>query len=437
MTVPVTVDDFIELKLVHEVHTSERRSFRACRRRWNWLFNKGYYPLVTAKPLEFGVSFHKAMEVYYEPETWAWDKEVVAANAVLAFVEKCEEQKKRAIETTGHLYLDDELEGDYAERVDLGKGMLNYYFSQVAPVLDKGWKPAFVEVGFMVPVKNPETGADVIWCKCDRCWDKYSKSEAYQTKKAEVLAECRGCKNSFEEFGEAFLIEHDFKPGHWEGLPVVYAGRIDMLAQDNQGNYWIFDWKTCRNIAERYDFLYLDDQIGSYVWALKKILELPIKGFIYHEQRKGYPQPPKQNKVRRLGCLFSVAKNQDVDYEIYLKTVQEKDREAYEAGYYDEMLDYLKNEGIVYYSRHQIIKTAVELDEIERNIGLEILDIVDPALRIYPSAGRFGCSFCAFQQPCLDKNGGGDYKYVLNELYEIREPYYIRNEPSTESKGGE
>lgn len=430
-----TVDDFIDAKLVHEIHTSERRSFRACRRRWDWLFKQGYYPKVTAKPLEFGVAFHKAMEVYYEPKTWSWDREVVGARAITSFIDKCEEQKKYALETTGHLYLDDELEGDYADRVELGVGMLNYYFTQVAPILDKGWKPVFVEVGFMVPITHPETGEEAIWCKCDRCWEKFCKSEQYQEMREHCLSSCKSCAGDFNR-GEEYFVD-GLREGHWNGLPVVYAGRIDMLAVDSSGNYWIFDWKTARSIADRYEFLYLDDQIGSYVWALKKILQLPIRGFIYHEQRKGYPQPPKKNKVRRLGCIFSVAKNQDVDYKTYLETVQAEDAEAYEAGLYDEMLEYLKNEGITYYARHQIIKTTVELDEIEKNIGLEALDIVDPNLRIYPSAGRFGCNFCAFQQPCLDKNSGGDYEYVLNELYEIREPYYIRNEPSTESKGGE
>lgn len=31
-------DNMIARKLVHEVHTSERRSFRGCRRRWDWIF---------------------------------------------------------------------------------------------------------------------------------------------------------------------------------------------------------------------------------------------------------------------------------------------------------------------------------------------------------------------------------------------------------------
>lgn len=411
------VDKYIELKLVHEIHTSERRSFRACRRRWDWLFRENRYPKVTAKPLEFGVAFHAAMEVYYAPETWDWDREVVSSQAIMKFVEECEKQKAIAIEENGHLYLDGEQEEDYAERVELGRGMLTYYFTHVAPFEDQNWTPSKVEIKFMVAIPHPETG-ETLWCKCDSCWNRYV---AYARK-------------VYEETGR-----DDHAPRHlWNGLPVVYAGRLDMLAVDGDGGYWIFDWKTTRSIAENYEFLYLDDQIGSYVWALDQI-GIPVRGFVYHEQRKGYPQPPAKNKVRRLGCIFSKNKNQDTNYEMYLKTIMAEDREAYEEGLYDDMLDFLKAEGITYFARHQIHKSPTELVNIGRNIGMEALDMINPDLLVYPSPGRFGCNFCAFREPCISKNDGSDYQYTLDTMFEIKEPYYVRQEkgPSTESKGGE
>lgn len=401
---------YIDQRLVHEIHTSERRSFRGCRRRWDWIFRESYYPVITAKPLEFGTAFHLAMETYYNPDTWNWDREIVAAYAIKAFTEKCMAQKQKALNATNQVALDPDVEADYAERVLLGQGMLKYYFEQVAPTLDKGWHPVKVEIEFMVPIPHPETG-DGMWCKCDVCWNKW-----------------------FDKFSG----EPDFQDNRrgWFGLPVVYAGRLDMLAEDDAGDYWIFDWKTARNVSKDDEFLYLDDQVGSYPWALWK-LGIKVRGFIYHEQRKGFPQPPKKNKQRRLGCLFSVAKNQDVDYETYLAAIQAEDAQAYEQGYYDEMLTWLQEAGVEYYKRHQIHKSQDELLEIEQNIGWEALDMIDPNIRIYPSPGRFGCTYCAFRQPCLEKNARGDYQYALDTLFERREHYYIREEPSTESKGAE
>ena len=412
----LSVDDLIERKLVHEIHTSERKSYRACRRRWNWLFRESRYPYVTAKPLEFGSAYHLAQEVYYNPDMWNWPRDVVARYAIKVFVDKCEEQRKAFLEQTSVPYLEEEAQVDYDERVVLGQGMLKYYFFKIAPNIDAGWTPVKVEIAFMVAIPHPDT-SETMWCKCDRCWEKWVK---FKTK-------------ANHDYLTDFADKRD---PLWIGLPVVYAGRCDMLAVDSNGDYWIFDWKTTARVNVDHDeFLELDDQVLSYIWALRK-LGLPIRGFVYHEQKKAFPQPPNKNKVRRLGCIFSVSKSQDTDYETYLATIQQEDEEAYQLGYYDDFLDYLREEQIVYFRRWQIDKSPYQLQQAELNIGKEALEIIDPNLRIYPSPGRFGCTSCAFRQPCLEQNAGGDYQYALDTLYERREHYYVRNEPSTDSRGG-
>lgn len=409
----MNIDEYIENKLCHEIHTSERKSFRACRRRWDWHFRQSLYPLTTAKPLEFGVAYHVGMEAYYEPSRWDWDNDVKENLAITAFVNSCESQRKKALDQ--NIFYDDDVEADYNERVELGKGMMKYYFSNVAPKEDLGWKPVKVEIAFMIPIPNPETGEEIIWCKCDLCKEKASKYF-----------------NQVQATSDWMLDANDSV--NFKGLPVVYAGRLDMLAVDKFGNYWIFDWKTARMVSDDTEFLYLDDQIGSYVWALRK-LNLPIQGFVYHEQRKGFPQPPHENKTRRLGCKFSVAKNQEVDYDTYFTTVSREDMDAWADGCYDDMLKFLKEEGTVFYDRHQIHKSNEEIESIEYNIGLEALDIIDPGVRLYPSASRFGCKNCAFREPCMEKNSKGDYQYSLDTLFERKEHYYVRSEsgPSTES----
>src|SRR6185312_7002878 len=95
-----TVDDYIKAGLVHSLHTSTAKSFRGCRRRWNWLYNEYYYPTETAKPLEFGVAFHYAMEKLYDPDTWH-DKPTAYALARAAFVEKCDEQYEKYCDAHG------------------------------------------------------------------------------------------------------------------------------------------------------------------------------------------------------------------------------------------------------------------------------------------------------------------------------------------------
>jgi hypothetical protein len=353
---------------------------------------ENHYPKMTAKPLDFGVAYHVAMEVFYDPKTWGWDPLVRAELAIKAFVDKTNAQRAKFIEYNDGQVPANEIQEDFDERVELGKGMIRYHLARIAPREDTKWKPVRVEVPFQVPIPHPETGEPL------QCFNPA----------------CR----------------------HPPGAPVVYAGRIDALGIDTYDDYWIIDWKTARALLQNEDFLYLDDQISSYVWACW-VLGLRVRGFIYHEMKKGYPKPPNRNKVRRLGCIFSKNKQQDLSLDLYLETIKEEDLEAYEEGLYDDILEYLKEEEIRYYQRFQIHKSPEELEEIGRNIGLEALDMIDAKTRIYPSPGRFSCSFCAFQQPCIGQNRQEDYHYTLKTLFEQREHYYVREEASTDSKSAE
>jgi CRISPR/Cas system-associated exonuclease Cas4 (RecB family) len=228
------------------------------------------------------------------------------------------------------------------------------------------------------------------------------------------------------------------------GLVVCLAGRIDLLAEDKHGHYWIVDWKTAARLSrgdasgqDRDEFLELDDQIGSYVMALRRKLGIDVRGFVYVELKKAYPTDPQRNLQARLGRMYSVNKNQSVDYDTYRNTVMEHDAEAFEAGLYDEFLTYLKESGERFHGRYQIAKLDEELIEIERNLFYEASEMCNANTHIYPSAGRFNCSQCAFRQPCIEKNRQGDFQYMLDTLFTKREKHYWVKDISTDTQGGE
>lgn len=431
------INNMISQRLVHEVHTSERKSFRGCRRRWDWVFQQFYYPKTTAKPLEFGVAFHNAMEVLYNPDTWDWPREVVQTAAVGMFVQTCQKQKNKFLKDKGdaQYITDEEAEVDYAERVELGVGMLKYYASEIAPKYDEGWRPKMVEVEFIVPIQNPDN-EEYLFCVCPRCRRTLENFwEAEKITGKELSYDGTTWWEVNRETGEEV---------HWPGLVVCLAGRIDLLAEDPNGNLWIVDWKTTARLArgdvsgqDRDEFLDLDDQIGSYVMALRRKLKVDIRGFVYVELKKAIPSPPQRNVNIRQGRAFSVNKQQACDYDLYLKTVMEEDKEAYEAGLYDEHLTFLRDVGVNFHGRYQIPKMDEELIEIERNLFFEASDMCDPNIRPYPNAGRFNCATCAFRQPCLEKNRQGDYQYMLETLYDRRKSHYWVKELSTDKQGGE
>jgi len=402
-----TVQDYIDAKLTHSVHTSERKSFRGCRRRWHWIFRDMYYPQITARPLEFGIAYHKAMEVYYEPATWDLPREPIMNSAIMTFKTVVQGQYNKYAYDFGQP--DQDVIDDYNDRVELGIGMLRYHLGHLAPELDKNIRPRKVEVSFEVPIVNPDTD-EQLYCTCNVCRDRYVK----YCHENDAIAQ-------FEE--------------DWGGLPVTYGGRIDCVMEDELGRIWVFDWKTAAQIADRLDFLLVEDQITSYLWALWR-LGLDVAGFIYHEQRKAFPQEPEPNKVIRLGRRFSVNKQQATTPELYERTVKENDPDAYSEGLYDEFIQWLKDEGMVYSARYNIPRSEEELQNYSRTLYEEVCDMVDPNLRMYPSSGRFTCGQCAFQTPCVGMNRNEDYQYTLDSMYDKRSYHYWESAPPTTEQEG-
>lgn len=442
-----TINDYIDAKLVHSVHTSERRSFRGCRRRHDLIFRHGYYPVTTAKPLEFGVAFHKAMEKLYDPLTWN-NRALATDLAKAIFVETCQEQfgkyQKAVKDGKVGLFQDmEEVKADYEERKALGLGMLKHYIKAEMPIHDVNFTPVKVEIEFEVPIESPQ--GDQLWCTCNRCWNRFKadpKGKAFiQADMLRRKDHSAGCPCVDENGYEESVRLDSWREHHWKGLPVTYGGRFDMLCRDQLGRYWIFDWKTTTRMTSGEpgaddDFMWMDDQISSYCWAMWKI-GFPIAGFVYVELKKVAPEEPEPLSRPYKGRMYSTNKNTVCStYDQYLTTVRENDPSAYANGYYDEFLKYLQEE-FKFHKRHQIHRGEEELANIGENIWKEACDITDHNLRIYPSPGRFACNTCAFWDPCLMMNRGEDYTYTLETLYDKRERHYFEREPSTETKGGE
>jgi hypothetical protein len=383
------------------------------------------------------------MEAWYEPTTWGKDPETRQALATLAFVNTCNEQKANYVRLNDG-NIDRTVEEDFAERLDLGRGMIKYHCENVSPLLDTGFTPVAVEIDFEVPVRADGTGSQ-LWCKCDNCFTMWRNSphgeNEYKSWQVSMYAKSDTIRERFHVMSISGR-ELVYRSDQWKGLPVTFGGRIDMLAADEYGRYWVFDWKTAARLSGQEeqdspdDYILLDDQITGYVWALW-VLGMDVAGFVYHEMKKAFPIEPEPNKVRRKGCLFSVNKQQDTSYEIYLQTIMENDPSGHASGAYDEFLEFLKEHAPRYWTRKQVHRNETELINAGRNLYLEALDMTDNELRIYPSPGRFGCTTCAYRQPCLGMNRGEDVEYMLVTNYETRpHRYWERVASNTDSKGG-
>lgn len=391
------IDEYIDKGLIHSIHTSERRAFRGCRRRWDWSYRKGYHPTITAKPLEFGIAYHVAMETWYDPEAWRFDRDIQSKLAIHNFKKTVYDQYTNYVELNG--IPEDLVIEDYNERIELGVAMVEYYTKKVSPILDKGLTPLAVEIPFEVYLG--------FMCKCTRCWKLWHGTPEFKEDwayKNEIL----GCET-----------QEAYRKSFWSGLPVTFGGRIDAIMQDEEGRVFCFDWKTTTKILDDFDeaaFLELDDQVAGYPVALRK-LGRRVDGFIYHEQRKAVPQPPKQLQREYKGKIFSTDKSAPVEYDVFLNTVMNKDLRAYNMGLYDDYLDYLQGAlAPKFYQRHSIIKTEIQINNFWQDLRSEAKDMLrDPS--IYPQPSRFSCNSCLYRVPCDGQNRGEDYIYTLNTLF--------------------
>jgi hypothetical protein len=349
------------------IDTSGRISFKSCRRRWDWSsdLRQGYKPIDTPQPLYFGQAVHAGLERVYDPRSWklfinpatSW---IVRAQALNAFREAIAEHKTRYLRLTGREALDEEQLVTWNEELDLGIGMLTNYFDWA--LLHDHFEPIATEIKFRVPIYD-EQGVQIAW----------------------------------------------------------YQGRIDVIVRDYDGFYWEMDHKTTSRWQEEMTYLELDEQRSSYLWGVKQELNLNFAGSIYNELYKAVPAPPKENSVQRMGRWFSVNKNQATTYELYKATVEKEDSHAYQQGLYDEILQYFKVEGPRFFKRTQIHRNAAELREQGHSIQMETLDMLDPNVRIYKNPRVWGCNQCPFRGPCIAKNDGSDYQWMLDEYF-VKEP---------------
>jgi hypothetical protein len=374
---------------------------------------------------------------------------------LLAFKKMCREQRStyaQAHEGT----IDPEVEQDFKERLELGEGMLRYHCFKVSPRLDANLTPIRVEIEFEVPIVADQTDPDsILWCKCNNCWQLWMSSEIgirhhddlqtakYHEYRIDQMGSPHGVLLPPDDWALQQFSDDRYRKAYWRGLPVTYGGRIDCLMEDEYGRWWLVDWKTAARLSGQEEgdspdeFILLDDQITSYCWALWR-LGIPIAGFIHHEMKKAFPIEPEPNKQARKGCWYSVNKQQNTSYELYLETIMEGDPAGYSSGAYQDFLDWLRAEGPRFHSRKQVARSEAELRNAGHNIYLEATEMIRPDLPLYPSPGRFGCTFCAYRQPCIGVNRDEDVSYTFQSTFIKRSPrYWEHNKPSTDSKGGQ
>jgi PD-(D/E)XK nuclease superfamily len=391
-------------ELVHEIHSSEIRAFLECRRYWNWAYRDRWAPNKTPAPLEFGKAWHAALEAVYDPELWeSSTKEDMYNRGLAALTATMRRQTTEYLKRIGKYVLDLQDAEEYQERITLGKNML---FNLVRNLDKSKYRPIATEQEYLVPLLDVD-GLQ-LYCHCQACFEKLT----------------------------AYIEKHNATPGDWyQGLPVVFGCRIDVVLEDKMGSLWLGEHKSAANLLapEGIQELSRDLQVNSYLWAVNHDGRR-VCGVLYNQFRKSYPKPPKRLVNASDGRQFSTNRLQLTDYYTAVR-VFKTDKWAWERGLYTEYLDWLREEGKKdFFRQFAVFRTDEQIELAGRRLTQYAIAMLgDPD--IYPNTSvRFICDRCRFSQPCQDLFDGQSAQGTLEGGYEQQELLWYEAERLERSK---
>ena len=376
------------MNLVHEVHSSELRSYRRCRQQWDWQHRDGWEPIKKPAPLEDGTVWHSALEVLYTPETWCFPLGELHARANAALIEEAENQLEAYLRRAGKYELEPEEAEERTERLNTLRSML----VKLCRSLDRDkYRPIAVEREFSCPIT----------------YDDGSR----------MLCVCNRCKKAVEKAGDWPLDVY--------GLPVTFNCRVDVIFEDQEGFTYAVDHKSTTQLYKPDSIIpELEDQLPSYLWCLEQNHYL-VTGLILNQFRKAYPKPPKRLDRMREGRMYSVNKAQLTDLHVARTVFTRHDPIAFKHGLYNEYLEWLETNGPEFDRQFVVFKTPAQLEVIGDNIRKQTQEIINKGPAIYPDPHRMNCDQCTFQLPCLAKQAGHDVQGDLEGNFVRSEPYYI------------
>ncbi len=342
------------------IRTSDRLSFRRCRRRWGWSshLRGNIGPKQASGPLWMGTGFHFALEDFHSTNLFG-----TPGAAFKAYTEA----SQRVSRNNGT-----KLPPDWKELTDLSIGMLDYYSEQ--------W------------LRNRPRLETFVW-------------------------------NGIPQVEVNFRVELPIDVTRFGYDLAEYSGTLDRVVVDEHGQLWIVEYKTAKSIQT----LHLDNdtQVSSYCWAGSFLYDRPITGVIYQQHRKDTPHPPK---ILANGQL-STDKKQLITYQSLRAEIINMfgDIRVAKPSYID-FLNYLSADETMTADKF-IKRDYVQRNEHQRQaegtkILMEVEEMLNPDLALYPNPDRTCAFFCPFNGSCVSMDDGSDWEYELSILMQPRDKGY-------------
>lgn len=351
------------------IRTSDRINFKKCRRAWSWSshLKENLGPKHLAAPLWFGSAIHYALEDFHGYKHFE-----TAADAFRAYCIATSKQHLR------------ELPDDAPQHFELGTQMMDYYengwlrtrkadqtYWEVDPLT--GEEIPQVEVNFEIPIPLE------------------------QFPMLEALAQAHGADC------------------------VLYRGTIDRVAIDEYGRLWCVEYKTAKR-AEHMHYQ-TDPQVTTYVWAMRHIYpNHEIAGVVYQQFVKNKPEQPR---ILSSG-LFSTASNLVTSANLYepalvamygsVGLAPKKNRD-----FLVELMQKEDEDNDKFIQRVYIERSEYTCEAEAQKILLELEDMLDPDLPLYPNPTRDCSRMCSFLGACTAFDDGSDWQAILDDRFAERD----------------
>lgn len=336
------------------IRTSDRTSFKACRRRWDWQSNlrQNLEPKQAQKPLWFGSGIHFALEEFCDPNCdKPWKDR--PSDAFRAFVKACQATQRQA------------LPDDWEELQEMGIAMLDYfkdYWLRSRDILTTYVHDGVpqIEINFQIDVP-------------------FDVKAMYPT-------------SPYDK--------------------VVYTGTMDRVIIDDQGLLWIVDYKTAKTMKTSH--FANDPQVTAYCWAASQLYGREIGGLIYWQFAKAIPKPPSP----LVSGKISTAQNQRTTRPLYRKALVDaygsvKQAPAANVEFLNQLAMQESPDQDAFIRRDKIYKNRASLEAEGAKILLELVDMLNPDLPLYPNATFMCPGNCAFYELCVSMDDGTDWEPQL------------------------
>jgi hypothetical protein len=346
------------------ITATDRALFKRCRRAWDFGgTNRRNLELAVPAGIDLHAAIREGLAVYYFPGMWEWqNRSMVQRLAFDAFDRSLRRQRAAAGDESV------ETDEDWERASENGTLLLKRYF-RWAPTVDR-FSPIRVNADFHVTLPDPrQPEADLV---------------------------TRG------------------------GRRLVYTGTIDMLVIDEHDAYWLVNHRFTTGDWADVDLLVLDDVYASYCWAWERwFLGMTIAGVQYNEIRMD-PSEDEPAAGTPSGEVAGVGETEGAEGPgVHMGGVAPMRRLYMKSSAVQTDISQ-QQEGP--FRRTVVPRSPRELDALRAQMADEVIELSDPAVRLYPTPSPTNCRACTFRAPCLVVSEGNEPDVVLASSYRNRPP---------------